>query len=123
MDENKTLSEINASNDSDSKKIIILAKDIPIQRMSKLRSSWNCCFCISDAVCKESWIEVTCGHRFHSCCFYAWILKNTTCPLCRSDLTNNSVIGKTPLLDSSPLKTPGINTVKQSDMLIFFKLA
>ena len=118
MDENKTQSKISASHDSDSNKTIILAKDISILRMSKNRSSWNCCFCISDAVRRESWIEVICSHRFHAYCFYAWISKNTTCPLCRADLTYKSVIGKTPLLVSSLVKTPGINIVKNNPIHI-----
>lgn len=44
-----------------------------------------------------------CGHEFHKQCIEPWFVDNTTCPICRRDLTNLS----TPATSTStPLSTP-----------------
>ncbi|KAI4329563.1 hypothetical protein MLD38_027938 [Melastoma candidum] len=55
-------------------------------------------FCFDCAVCLSGFLEEDrlrllpgCGHAFHLSCIDAWLLSNSTCPLCRSSLVDSTV--------------------------------
>ena len=48
-------------------------------------TSYNCVICLKELNMNDG--DLTpCRHRYHSDCFFRWIYKNKTCPLCRKDL-------------------------------------
>ncbi|KAL0368156.1 UNVERIFIED_CONTAM: putative E3 ubiquitin-protein ligase RHA4A [Sesamum calycinum] len=52
-----------------------------------------CCVCLGEFEVKEELVQVpSCKHIFHIDCLRRWLLKNSTCPLCRSPVVsgNNS---------------------------------
>jgi len=48
-------------------------------------TSYNCVICLKKLDMEEG-VLTPCGHRYHSECFFKWIYKKKTCPLCRKDL-------------------------------------
>ncbi|KAI4326693.1 hypothetical protein MLD38_031980 [Melastoma candidum] len=55
-------------------------------------------FCFDCAVCLSGFLDEDrlrllpgCGHAFHLNCIDAWLLSNSTCPLCRSSLVDSTV--------------------------------
>ena len=48
-------------------------------------ASYNCVICLKDLNMNDG-VLTPCGHRYHSDCFFKWIYKKKTCPLCRKDL-------------------------------------
>ena len=48
-------------------------------------ASYNCVICLKD-LNMDHGVLTPCGHRYHSDCFFKWIYKKKTCPLCRKDL-------------------------------------
>ena len=48
-------------------------------------TSYNCVICLKDLNMNDG-VLTPCGHRYHSDCFFKWIYKKKTCPLCRKDL-------------------------------------
>jgi len=48
-------------------------------------TSYNCVICLKH-LNMENGVLTPCNHRYHSACFFKWIHKKRTCPLCRSEL-------------------------------------
>ncbi len=48
-------------------------------------TSYNCVICLKDLNMNDG-VLTPCRHRYHSDCFFKWIYKKKTCPLCRKDL-------------------------------------
>ena len=48
-------------------------------------NSFNCVICLKELDIKDG-VLTPCGHRYHSECFFKWIYKKRTCPLCRTEL-------------------------------------
>jgi len=48
-------------------------------------TSYNCVICLKKLDMEEG-VLTPCGHRYHSECFFKWIYKKKTCPLCREAL-------------------------------------
>ena len=48
-------------------------------------SSFNCVICLKNLNMNDG-VKTPCGHRYHSECFFKWIYKKKTCPLCREVL-------------------------------------
>ena len=48
-------------------------------------SSFNCVICLKNLNMNDG-VLTPCGHRYHSECFFKWIYKKKTCPLCREVL-------------------------------------
>ena len=48
-------------------------------------NSFNCVICLKKLNIKDG-VMTPCGHRYHSECFFKWIYKKRTCPLCRKEL-------------------------------------
>ena len=46
----------------------------------------SCSICYDD-VCEKTEIKTPCGHLFCNECLTPWLLKNTTCPMCRKDFS------------------------------------
>jgi hypothetical protein len=53
--------------------------------------SYNCVICLTDIDLEEG-VLTPCNHRYHSECFFKWIYKNTTCPLCRKQIIDDPTI-------------------------------
>lgn len=53
--------------------------------------SYCCSVCLSQ-MCRGEKVRVLplCDHRYHADCIGAWLKNNTTCPLCRSKISNHS---------------------------------
>jgi len=51
----------------------------------------RCSVCLSQ-MCKGEKVRVLplCNHRYHADCIGAWLKNNTTCPLCRSKISDHS---------------------------------
>lgn len=52
----------------------------------------NCCICLEDIETKDELFETSCGHHFHKGCFGTWYDAKQSCPLCRNDKNERSVI-------------------------------
>ena len=50
-----------------------------------MNNSYNCVICLKD-LDMEDGVLTPCNHRYHSECFFKWIFKKRTCPLCRKEL-------------------------------------
>src|ERR1044072_8374658 len=50
----------------------------------------SCAVCLS-LMCKEEKIQSLplCNHRYHADCIGAWLENHTTCPLCRTHITDH----------------------------------
>ena len=48
-------------------------------------NSFNCVICLKNLNMNDG-VLTPCGHRYHSECFFKWIYKKKTCPLCREVL-------------------------------------
>ena len=48
-------------------------------------NSYNCVICLKDLDMDDG-VLTPCNHRYHSECFFKWIFKKRTCPLCRKEL-------------------------------------
>ena len=48
-------------------------------------TSYNCVICLKELNMNDG-VLTPCRHRYHSDCFFRWIYKKKTCPLCRKDL-------------------------------------
>ncbi len=48
-------------------------------------TSYNCVICLKELNMDDG-VLTPCKHRYHSDCFFKWIYKKKTCPLCRKDL-------------------------------------
>jgi len=48
-------------------------------------NSYNCVICLKDLYMEDG-VLTPCNHRYHSECFFRWISKKRTCPLCRTEL-------------------------------------
>ena len=48
-------------------------------------TSYNCVICLKELNMNDG-VLTPCGHRYHSDCFFKWIYKKKTCPLCRKEL-------------------------------------
>ncbi len=48
-------------------------------------SSFNCVICLKNLNMNDGGLT-PCGHRYHSECFFKWIYKKKSCPLCREVL-------------------------------------
>ena len=48
-------------------------------------NSYNCVICLKD-LDMDNGVLTPCNHRYHSECFFKWIFKKRTCPLCRKEL-------------------------------------
>ena len=48
-------------------------------------NSFNCVICLKQLDMNDG-VKTPCGHRYHSECFFKWIYKKRTCPLCRKEL-------------------------------------
>ena len=48
-------------------------------------SSYNCVICLEDLNMDDG-VLTPCNHRYHSKCFFKWIFKKRSCPLCREEL-------------------------------------
>jgi hypothetical protein len=48
-------------------------------------NSFNCVICLKELNIKDG-VLTPCKHRYHSECFFKWIYKKRTCPLCRTEL-------------------------------------
>jgi len=54
-------------------------------------NSYNCVICLKD-LDMDNGVLTPCNHRYHSECFFKWIFKKRTCPLCRKELIAQSDI-------------------------------
>ena len=50
-----------------------------------MANSYNCVICLKD-LDMDNGVLTPCNHRYHSECFFKWIFKKRTCPLCRKEL-------------------------------------
>ena len=48
-------------------------------------NSYNCVICLKDLDMNDG-VLTPCNHRYHSECFFKWIFRKRTCPLCRKEL-------------------------------------
>lgn len=53
-----------------------------------------CSICLQQIEFNETVRKTPCKHVFHSTCIDSWCLKNLTCPVCRTDLTLESMVDK-----------------------------
>lgn len=56
------------------------------------QSESDCCSVCLSQMCRGEKVRVLplCDHRYHADCIGAWLKNNTTCPLCRSKISNHS---------------------------------
>uniref|UniRef100_T1J8S4 RING-type domain-containing protein n=1 Tax=Strigamia maritima TaxID=126957 RepID=T1J8S4_STRMM len=50
-----------------------------------------CVICLLEQKCGQLVKDLPCSHVFHSECIDTWLEKNHSCPLCRTDLRQNSI--------------------------------
>eukprot|EP00250_Pteridium_aquilinum_P008536 c18023_g2_i1 orf=173-1360(-) len=50
----------------------------------------ECCICISSYEDSVELRELPCGHHFHCTCVDRWLRMNSTCPLCKYNVSKNS---------------------------------
>ncbi|KAI3947139.1 hypothetical protein MKX01_011750 [Papaver californicum] len=58
--------------------------------VSECGKSGGCIICLEDFIDKEEVIMMRCEHRFHSACLLRWFEENSSCPLCRRSIVQNS---------------------------------
>lgn len=46
----------------------------------------SCVVCMSDFEDGEDLIILDCFHRYHKECIDSWLTKNSTCPICKTDI-------------------------------------
>ena len=51
--------------------------------------SYNCAICLENFNMTNG-VLTPCNHRYHSKCFFKWIYKKRSCPLCRRELIAKS---------------------------------
>ncbi|RHN39583.1 putative transcription factor C2H2 family [Medicago truncatula] len=53
----------------------------------------DCCSVCLNQMCKGEKVKVLplCNHRYHADCIGVWLKNNTTCPLCRSKISNHNI--------------------------------
>lgn len=59
----------------------------------ELESSPTCSICLDDFGPGKDVRRTCCGHYYDAKCLGNWLNVNRTCPLCRTDLCNGSVVG------------------------------
>jgi len=50
----------------------------------------ECAICQENYCCFDNLTELPCGHKFHKDCVDIWLKNNTTCPMCRHNIRNDS---------------------------------
>ncbi|KAH7586439.1 Zinc finger RING-type profile [Nakaseomyces glabratus] len=77
---------------------------LPRIPQKKLKSDDTCPICCSNFIADEYPLVVElphCGHKFDFECVSMWLTKNTTCPMCRDDVTHKKEL---PELDTSKVE-------------------
>jgi len=59
------------------------------RRSSAYIAPAECAICLDSN--EKSLITLECGHMFHVLCMMKWVVKNRSCPLCRTAITDNGV--------------------------------
>ena len=53
----------------------------------------NCVICMCDFEINDKISTLPCAHVFHTECIISWIKKETTCPICKFEITLSSLVG------------------------------
>ena len=53
----------------------------------------ECCICISSYEDGVEIRELPCGHHFHCACIDRWLHMNSTCPLCKLNISKGHSVG------------------------------
>ncbi|GAB2211828.1 hypothetical protein Drorol1_Dr00025165 [Drosera rotundifolia] len=69
--------------------MIECGKKSPIQRRLSTEDA-ECCICLTAYDHGIELREMPCGHHFHSACIEKWLYINSTCPLCKYDISKGS---------------------------------
>ena len=58
---------------------------------SEITQTEECCICYDNFTQEQDIIRLPCNnnHIFHAHCIGEWMERNTTCPLCKIDISNN----------------------------------
>ena len=58
---------------------------------SEITQNEECCICYENFTAEQDIIRLPCNekHIFHAQCIGEWIGRNTICPLCKTDISNN----------------------------------
>lgn len=62
----------------------------------------ECCICTVDFDAETEIRRTRCGHVYHGKCLAGWLKVNRTCPLCRTDLSPETVSPETLGVDNNP---------------------
>ncbi|KAL9246750.1 hypothetical protein vseg_020246 [Gypsophila vaccaria] len=62
--------------------------DSPLERRLSAEDA-ECCICLSAYEDGVELRELPCGHHFHSTCVEKWLYINSTCPLCKYDISKH----------------------------------
>lgn len=52
-------------------------------------TNMECAICLGENTIQpnKTWCQISCEHKFHSCCITQWLEQKKSCPTCRSELT------------------------------------
>jgi hypothetical protein len=58
------------------------------------QDSGICSICIEEWAVKATLAQLSCGHAFHPTCIHSWVVRSTSCPVCRSHIVPDTATGK-----------------------------
>ena len=81
-------------NKDDYKEILKYIPTSTVKEIKKTSDNNKCVICLSDFQVGEQESTLPCLHIFHSNCIEKWIIENKTCPICKYDISLNSLLSK-----------------------------
>lgn len=72
---------------------MIVASGVPIERVLPAEDA-ECCICLSSYEEGVELRELPCGHHFHCTCVDRWLRMNSTCPLCKYNVSKDNNAGR-----------------------------
>lgn len=72
---------------------MVVTNGAPIERNLAAEDA-ECCICLSSYDEGVELRELPCGHHFHCACIDRWLRMNSTCPLCKDDISQDDITGR-----------------------------
>ena len=85
----------NSFKKDDYKEILSYIPTSTVKEIKKSSNNNKCVICLSDFQVGEQESTLPCLHIFHSNCIEKWIIENKTCPICKYDISLNSLLKDT----------------------------